>query len=115
MVLSDEGMKNFIDDYSVKSKKDRAIVQRDARRYLYEIAADYKETFIEIWLKYLHGCGIQSMTVYPIDLEGMAKVRNISKKMPFVIIPCHRSDIDYLLLSYVFFKTISNSFHCRRQ
>ncbi|MEA3471092.1 MAG: 1-acyl-sn-glycerol-3-phosphate acyltransferase, partial [Thermodesulfobacteriota bacterium] len=27
----------------------------------------------------------------------------VSKKMPFVVIPCHRSHIDYLLLSYVFY------------
>ena len=38
-----------------------------------------------------------------VDLEGMAKIRNISKKMPFVIIPCHRSHIDYLLFSYVLY------------
>jgi glycerol-3-phosphate O-acyltransferase len=46
-------------------------------------------------------------TVYDgvsLDMEGLAKIRNVSKKMPFVIIPCHRSHIDYLLLSYLFYK-----------
>jgi glycerol-3-phosphate O-acyltransferase len=46
-------------------------------------------------------------TVYDglsIDSEGLARLRNLSKKMPFVIISCHRSHIDYLLLSYVFYK-----------
>ena len=38
-----------------------------------------------------------------IDLEGLTKIRNISKKMPFVIVPCHRSHIDYLLIHYVFY------------
>ena len=29
-------------------------MEKEARRYLYEIAADYNETFIEIWLKVTH-------------------------------------------------------------
>jgi Glycerol-3-phosphate O-acyltransferase len=104
MVLSDETMKKFIADFAVKSKKDRAAVERDARRYLYEIAADYKETFIEVWLKILSWLWNTVYDGLSIDSEGLAKIRNLSKKMPFVIIPCHRSHIDYLLLSYVFFK-----------
>src|ERR1035437_899043 len=104
MVLSDEAMKKFITDFAVKSKKDRMVVERDARRYLYEIAADYKETFVEIWIKILTWLWNTVYDGLQIDHEGMAKVRNVSKKIPFVIIPCHRSHIDYLLLSYVFFK-----------
>ena len=104
MVLSDETMKKFITDFAVKSKKDKAVVERDARRYLYEIASDYKETFVEIWVKMLTWLWNTVYDGVSIDHEGMTKLRNVSKKMPFVIIPCHRSHIDYLLLSYVFFK-----------
>ena len=104
MVLSDETVNHFIGEYAAKVKKDKTVIEKDARRYLYEIASDYKETFVEIWLKVLTWLW---NTVYDgvlVDLEGLAKIRNISKKMPFVIIPCHRSHIDYLLLSYVFYK-----------
>jgi glycerol-3-phosphate O-acyltransferase len=104
MVLSDETMKKFIVDYALKSKKDKAVVEKEAVRYLYEIASDYKETFIEIWVKLLTWLWNTVYDGVSIDHEGMAKLRNLSKKMPFVIIPCHRSHIDYLLLSYVFFK-----------
>ncbi len=104
MVLSDEVVKQFIADYAAKEKKDRAVVEKDARRYLYEIAADYNETFVELWDK---GLTWLWNTVYDgvlLDMEGLAKIRNVSKKMPFVIVPCHRSHIDYLLLSYLFYK-----------
>lgn len=104
MVLSDETMKKFITDFALKSKKDRVVAEREARRYLYEIASDYKETFVGIWIKILTWLWNTVYDGLSIDQEGMAKLRNISKKMPFVIIPCHRSHIDYLLLSYVFFK-----------
>jgi glycerol-3-phosphate O-acyltransferase len=104
MVLSDESMKKFIADYAAKGKKERSTVEKEARRYLYEIAADYNETFIDIWLKLLNWLWNNIYDGLLIDLEGMAKIRNISKKMPFVIIPCHRSHIDYLLFSYVLYK-----------
>lgn len=104
MVLSDNTVNRFIDEYAAKEKKDRAAIEKDARRYLYEIAADYNETFVELWDKALTWLW---NTVYDgvlLDMEGLAKIRNVSKKMPFVIIPCHRSHIDYLLLSYLFYK-----------
>ena len=104
MVLSDNTVNQFIDEYAAEENRDRASVEKDARRYLYEIAADYNEMFVELWDKLLTWLW---NTVYDgilVDMEGLAGIRNISKKMPFVIIPCHRSHIDYLLLSYVFYK-----------
>jgi glycerol-3-phosphate O-acyltransferase len=104
MVLSDDSLNNFITEQAAKTKKDRAAVEKDARRYLHEIAADYNETFVEIWLKVLTWLWNTVYDGLVVDNEGLAKIRNISKKMPFVIIPCHRSHTDYLLLSYVFYK-----------
>lgn len=104
MVMHDPNLNRFLDDYAEKTKKDRARVAKDARRYLYEIAADYQELFVEIWLKVLTWLWNTVYDGLSIDSEGLAKLRNLSKKMPFVIISCHRSHIDYLLLSYVFYK-----------
>ncbi len=104
MVMQDPNLNRFIDDHAQKTKKERAYVVKDARRYLYEIAADYQEMFIEIWLKALTWLWNTVYDGLSVDSEGLAKIRNLSKKMPFVIISCHRSHIDYLLLSYVFYK-----------
>ena len=104
MVMQDPNLNRFIDDHAQKTKKDRAGIVKNARRYLYEIAADYQEMFIEIWLKALTWLWNTVYDGLSVDSEGLAKIRNLSKKMPFVIISCHRSHIDYLLLSYVFYK-----------
>ena len=103
MVLSDDSVRKFIADYSEKEKKDKTKVKREARRYLYEIAADYSNTMIAIWKKVLRWLWNDIYDGLSVDLEGLAHIRNISKKMPFVIVPCHRSHIDYLLIHYVFF------------
>lgn len=105
MVMQDPKLKNFLNEYAIRHKRDVTSVIKDARRYLYEIAADYQETFIEIWLKALTWLWNTVYDGLSIDAEGLARIRNLSKKMPFVIISCHRSHIDYLLLSYVFYKS----------
>jgi glycerol-3-phosphate O-acyltransferase len=104
MVMHDPNVKQFIENFAKKTKKDRASVVKEARRYLHEIAADYRETFIEVWSKFLSWLWNTVYDGVSVDSEGLAKIRNLSKKMPFVIISCHRSHIDYLLLSYVFYK-----------
>ncbi|PKN87606.1 MAG: glycerol-3-phosphate acyltransferase, partial [Deltaproteobacteria bacterium HGW-Deltaproteobacteria-1] len=104
MVMHDPKLNRFMDEHAQITKKPRVGITKDARRYLYEIAADYRETFIEVWVKLLNWLWNTVYDGLQIDYEGLAKIRNLSKKMPFVIISCHRSHIDYLLLSYIFFK-----------
>jgi glycerol-3-phosphate O-acyltransferase len=103
MVLSDNSVKKFITDYSENEKKKKLSVKKEARRYLYEIAADYSNTMISIWKKFLGWLWNDIYDGLSIDKEGMTRIRNISKKMPFVVVPCHRSHIDYLLIHYVFY------------
>ena len=104
MVLRDKDLVRFMEDRAAGGKTSYPRLVRNARRYLREIAADYNEMLIEIWDKILTWLWNNIYDGVVVDQEGMVKIRNISKKMPFVIIPCHRSHIDYLLLSYVFYK-----------
>jgi glycerol-3-phosphate O-acyltransferase len=107
MVLKDEGLITHMEEVAATSKKakgDVNVVLKEARKYLDEIASDYSEVFIEIWDKVLDWLWNNIYDGVVVDGEGIAKIRNVSKKMPFVIIPCHRSHIDYLLLSHIFYK-----------
>lgn len=96
MTLRDESLQKFMADFAQQEKKDRKTVQKEARRYLYEIAADYNDTFIGLWRIFLTWLWNNIYDGLSVDKEGMSKIRNISKQMPFVIIPCHRSHTDYL-------------------
>ncbi|MBM4271893.1 MAG: hypothetical protein FJ139_07055 [Deltaproteobacteria bacterium] len=104
MVLGDRGINEFIDNMVARGIKDRESLVKEANKYVREIAADYSETLIELWERFLTWLWNNIYDGVVIDKPGLAKIRNISKRMPFVIIPCHRSHIDYLLLSYVFYK-----------
>jgi glycerol-3-phosphate O-acyltransferase len=104
MVLGDEGLGQFIERMATGTGKKHDDIVKEARKYIREIASDYNETVIEIWEKLLTWLWNNIYDGVVVDKHALAKIRNISKKMPFVIIPCHRSHIDYLLLSYVFYK-----------
>ncbi|MDO9528579.1 MAG: 1-acyl-sn-glycerol-3-phosphate acyltransferase [Syntrophales bacterium] len=104
MVLRDNDLVDFMKDMAADQKKDYYRVVKTAEKYLREIAADYSEPYIEIWDKALTWLWNNIFDGVVVDRKGLAKIRDVSKKMPFVIIPCHRSHMDYLLLSYVFYK-----------
>jgi glycerol-3-phosphate O-acyltransferase len=104
MVLKEPGLIHYMENMAAVGKKDYPALLKEARKYLNEIAADYNNALIDIWARILAWLWNNIYDGVVVDREGMARIRNISKKMPFVIIPCHRSHIDYLLLSYVFYE-----------
>lgn len=104
LVLNDEALVPLIKQIAGEEKKEYDSVARRAEKYLQEIAADYDEMYIEFFDVALTWLWNNIYDGLIVDREGMAKIRSIAKKMPVVVIPCHRSHIDYLLLSYVFYK-----------
>ena len=104
MTLKDQDLIRYMENMAAGGKMGYQRVLKETRKYLHEIASDYNEMFIEIWDRVLTWLWNNIYDGVVVDQEGMVKIRNISKKMPFVIIPCHRSHIDYLLLSYVLYK-----------
>ena len=104
MVLKDPKLLQFVDEMAASGKKDRDALMKEARKYLNEITADYEDSFISFFYRVLTWLWNNIYDGVVVDREGMVRIRNISKKMPFVIIPCHRSHIDYLLIHYLFYE-----------
>ncbi|MCK9362235.1 MAG: 1-acyl-sn-glycerol-3-phosphate acyltransferase [Syntrophales bacterium] len=107
MIMQDKEMISFMVEMAAKGKKgggNLPAIKKTARRYLREISSDYSETAVEIWANILTWLWNNIYDGVVVDGDGLAKIRQVSKKMPFVIIPCHRSHFDYLLLSYIFYK-----------
>jgi glycerol-3-phosphate O-acyltransferase len=102
--LKEPRLISFMKRLAETSKKKEKDPVKRAKRYLREIAADYNEVYVGIWDKFLTWLWNDIYDGVIVDKEGMARIRCVSKDMPLVIIPCHRSHVDYLLLSYVFDK-----------
>ncbi|MDY6845399.1 MAG: 1-acyl-sn-glycerol-3-phosphate acyltransferase, partial [Thermodesulfobacteriota bacterium] len=102
--LMDSGLKATMEKMEERSGEDFEKVRRKAKDYLEEIAADYDPTYIKIWDTILTWILNNIYDGIIIDKEGLSKVREVSKKAPLVIIPSHKSHMDYLILSYIFLR-----------
>ena len=96
-------LRQAIDDEAKTKKITLQQAEQRARDYLEEIAADYREGLVRIgdrvmtwlWNKLYHG----------IEVRHAKVVRELAQDGHEIIyVPCHRSHMDYLLLSYVIYK-----------
>lgn len=77
-------------------------IRARARLYAREIAADYSYTVIrslELLLNWVWNRLYNGIRLYNID-----KLRHIASSHEIIYVPCHRSHIDYLLLSFVVYR-----------
>jgi len=72
-----------------------------ARKYAFEIGANYSHAFVQIAEKML---GRVWNRVYDgVKFNHAETLRQVSEGNEVVYVPCHRSHMDYLLLSYVIY------------
>ena len=72
-----------------------------ARKYVFEIAANYSHAFVQIAEKLL---GRVWNRVYDgVKFNHAGTLKEVSEGNEVVYVPCHRSHMDYLLLSYVIY------------
>ena len=102
-ILTSDRMGTFIKKHAASRQEPIYEIRRKADGYLDEIAARYSPTIIRI-MSSVVGWIINSMfDGAVIDRAGLAKVKAMSRKGPLILIPCHKSHIDYLILSYVLY------------
>ena len=79
-------------------------VRKEADEYLEEIAADYSYTLIQIAEKVLSWMWDNLFDGVEVDMESLQKVKKAAGHNTLIYIPCHKSHIDYLILSFVLYQ-----------
>ena len=101
-ILLSEPVRRAIDGrQQSRSGYSRAEAERDARRYALEVAADFSYPTVRILDKLL--ARIWNRLYDGIRLHGVERLHAIADGNEIVYVPCHRSHMDYLLLSYIIF------------
>jgi glycerol-3-phosphate O-acyltransferase len=78
-------------------------VRMEADGYLDEIAATYNVTFIQIAAKIFDWVWNNVFDGIELDSESLQKVKRAARQHTLVYVPCHKSHLDYLLLSQVLY------------
>ncbi|WP_423893692.1 glycerol-3-phosphate 1-O-acyltransferase PlsB [Candidatus Pelagadaptatus aseana] len=97
-VMHSDHIRGAIAQYAEEQGISEDEAARLARKHFDAIAADLTNTAVRflsaimswVWNKIYHG----------IEMRGIESVRELAKDYSLVFAPCHRSHIDYLLLSY---------------
>lgn len=102
-ILTNERLRSFMEYHSEARNIPIHRVHKKAAAYLDEIAANYNIGIIrigEMIIRWFLKTMFEGITV---NNQVLSKIKSMSQKGPLIFIPCHKSHIDYLILSYIFF------------
>lgn len=100
-ILEDEALNKLI--YEVAKEKQKPIdsVKKLVLNYSKEIAADLRYNYIEFAAAILAWFFRHFFEGINCDREGIQRLKKTLKQGPTILVPNHRSHIDYLLLGYL--------------
>lgn len=79
-------------------------VRLEADGYLEEIAANYSSTLIRVGERILNWVWNNLFDGIEVDFDSMQQVKRAARHDTLVYIPCHKSHIDYLILSCILYQ-----------
>ena len=85
-----------------EKKQTRRAALVTARKYAEEIAANYSHAFVTFMFGLL--TRLWNRLYDGVDFEHVETLRDAVKDREVVFVPCHRSHMDYLLLSYAIYR-----------
>ncbi len=102
-IFASDRFRHFVTQYSENRDIPIQEVRKKADGYIEEIAAKYNPGVLKVYSAIV-GWIIRTMFEdVIINTETLNKVKNMSLKGPLVLLPCHKSHIDYLILSYLMY------------
>ncbi len=102
-LLEDESLGKTIYNISLARGTPVDDLKALAKKYAGEIAADINYHYIEIGFRLMNWALKNVYDGISIDSEGLAKLKRAAAKAPVVLIPNHRSHMDYLLLTTILY------------
>jgi len=100
-VMSDAGVRTAIQTASDQENRKIERIQARANNYALEIAADVSYPTVRVLHRLMNRLWTE---LYDgVKLSGIERLQSVADGREIVYVPCHRSHIDYLLLSYILY------------
>jgi glycerol-3-phosphate O-acyltransferase len=102
--IRDPMLQSFLKSFSLDSGKSLNELEASVERNLDQIAADLSPAAINILDRSLTWVFNNIFDGVDIDPKGIQSVKDMARKGSLVYVPCHKSHIDYLILSYCLYE-----------
>jgi glycerol-3-phosphate O-acyltransferase len=99
--LRDLQLRRALAEIATDKKLSPEAVEREARKDLREIAARYNSFVIDVLKWMLNFVFHRIYDGVDVDEAGMKRLVEASSKAPLILCPCHKSHIDYMILSMI--------------
>jgi len=100
-VMSDPGVREAVQSAATEENKKIERIQTRANNYALEIAADVSYPTVRVLHRVMNRLWTE---LYDgVELNGIDRLKSVADGREIVYVPCHRSHIDYLLLSYILY------------
>jgi glycerol-3-phosphate O-acyltransferase len=103
-VLQNPGLREDLKALTSELNRPLDSLYLEAEKILEEIVSDPNYTYIDLWDMTLNWVFKNIYDGLTVDETGLARVKQIARQHPIVLVPSHRSHIDYFLLSYLFYR-----------
>jgi glycerol-3-phosphate O-acyltransferase len=100
-LLTNARLRAFMAAWARRRKMPIPKVQREALRYVDEIAARPNPLMVKLGMGAVRWMLDNMFEGVDFDQEGFNAVRRASRNGPLILIPCHKSHVDYLVISYL--------------
>ena len=104
-ILADPRTVEAIREVTVETGADYAAEVKRSGDLLKKMSADFRMIVVKLFASLLSAVFSQIYDGLDVDEEGVERVRETARTKRVVLVPSHKSHIDYLVLSYVFYNS----------
>ncbi len=99
--------KNVIDEIKQLERDDHTSerkLRKKAYRYFREIAADFSINMLKWFHRAVHYMFTRIFDGIYYNIDDMKRVREAAQRAPLILVPSHKSHMDYLIVSSIFYE-----------
>jgi glycerol-3-phosphate O-acyltransferase len=100
-LLTNERLRAFMSSWARRRNMSIPQVQREALQYVEEIAARPNPFMVKLGMGAVRWMLDNMFEGLDFNPDGFNAVRRASRNGPLILIPCHKSHVDYLVISYL--------------
>ena len=101
-ILQSRAVRRAVRAESASGKISTTDALKKASKYAHEIAADYSDNFVRFMYRILSW--LWNRLYNGVELNNFKSLQDVVQGHEVIYVPCHRSHIDYLLMSFVLYE-----------
>jgi len=102
-IINRPAITDAVRELAAEEGVDEAVIRKRVRAQFDEIAAAPSPLMLKIWASVLSFVWYRIYDGLDLDNEGLERVKRAARDSSIVLIPSHKSHVDYLVMSYIMY------------